>query len=130
LLDGAGGDECEAALDSTRCRPDRHIAQHVDKEEGVMAAYLVVEVTGVSDESGLGEYATQVPHLVERYGGRYIARGPAQVIEGEHRPGMLVLLEFPSLEQIQAMYDSEEYAPLKALRQRSSAMNFLAVEGL
>jgi uncharacterized protein (DUF1330 family) len=58
------------------------------------------------------------------------SRGPAQVIEGEHRPGMLVLLEFPSLEQIQAMYDSEEYAPLKALRQRSSAMNFLAVEGL
>jgi uncharacterized protein (DUF1330 family) len=95
-----------------------------------MAAYLVVEVTGVSDEAGLGEYVTQVPNLVQRYGGRYIARGPAQVIEGEHHPGMLVLLEFPNLEQIQAMYDSEEYAPLKALRQRSSSMNFLAVEGL
>jgi uncharacterized protein (DUF1330 family) len=95
-----------------------------------MAAYLVVELTGVSDEAGLGEYVAQVPSLVEQYGGRYIARGPAHVLEGEHRPGMLVLLEFPSLEQVQALYDAAEYAPLKALRQRSSSMNFLAVEGL
>ena len=95
-----------------------------------MAAYLVVEVLGVTDEAGLVEYGTTVPSLVERYGGRYIARGPAHVLEGEHQPGMLVLLEFPNLEQIQALYDCEEYAPLKGLRQRSSSMNFIAVEGL
>jgi uncharacterized protein (DUF1330 family) len=95
-----------------------------------MAAYLVVELTGVSDEAGLGEYIEKVPPLVERYGGRYIARGPAHVLEGEHRPDVLVILEFPTLEQIQALYDSEEYAPLKALRQRSCTMNFLGVAGI
>ena len=95
-----------------------------------MAAYLVVELTGVSDEAGLGEYVAQVPDLAARYGGRYLARGPAHVLEGEHRPGMLVLLEFPSLERLQEMYDCDEYARLKALRQRSSTMNFLAVEGV
>jgi uncharacterized protein (DUF1330 family) len=95
-----------------------------------MAAYLVTEVFEVSDKAGMREYVATVPSLVERYGGRYIARGPAHVIEGEHRPGMLVITEFPSLEQMQALYDSEEYAPFKALRQRSSSMNFIAVEGL
>ena len=34
-----------------------------------MAAYLVVDVLGVTDEAGLGEYGTTVPSLVERYGG-------------------------------------------------------------
>jgi uncharacterized protein (DUF1330 family) len=95
-----------------------------------MAAYLVVEVTDVLDEALAREYVEQVPPLVERYGGRYIARGPATVLEGEHQPMTLVLLEFPTMEQLQALYDSDEYAPLKALRQRGTSCNFLAVEGL
>ena len=95
-----------------------------------MAAYLVVEVTDVSDPEALGHYAEQVPALVELHGGRYIARGPAHVLEGDHSPQMLVLVEFPTLEQLQAFYDSREYAPLKALRQRGSSLNFLTVDGV
>lgn len=95
-----------------------------------MAAYLVVEVTDVSDPDALGQYAEQIPALVERHGGRYLARGPATVLEGEHRPHILVLVEFPSLDQLQTLYDSDEYAPFKALRQRGSSCNFLAVESL
>jgi uncharacterized protein (DUF1330 family) len=53
-----------------------------------------------------------------------------QVLEGDYRPQMLVILEFPSQEHLQTMYDSAEYAPLKELRQRSSSCNFLSVEGL
>jgi uncharacterized protein (DUF1330 family) len=93
-----------------------------------MAAYLVVEVTGVSDEAGLGRYIEQVGDLVARHGGRYLAHGPvAAVLEGDHRPLLLGVLE---LEAIQALYDDPDYAPFKALRQDSSACNFLAVEGL
>jgi uncharacterized protein (DUF1330 family) len=95
-----------------------------------MAAYLVVEVTEISDQALVGQYAEQAPALVERYGGRYIARGPATVLEGGHQPMMLVLLEFPSMEQLKAFYNSDDYAPLKALRQRGSSFNFLAVDGL
>ncbi len=95
-----------------------------------MAAYLIVEVTDVSDQSGVMQYAEQVTPLALQHGGRYIARGPVQVLEGDHRPQMLVILEFPSQEHLQTMYDSAEYAPLKELRQRSSSCNFLSVEGL
>jgi uncharacterized protein (DUF1330 family) len=95
-----------------------------------MAAYLIVEVTDISDEVSLAQYVEQVQPLLERYGARYIARGPAHVLEGKHQPQRLVIIEFPSMERIQALYDADEYAPLKALRQRGSSNNFLAVEGL
>lgn len=95
-----------------------------------MAAYLVVEVTDISDEGPVGQYVAQVPPLVERYGGRYIARGPAAVLEGDHQPMMIVIVEFPSMEQLQAFYTSDDYTPLKSLRQQGSACNFLGVAGL
>ena len=96
-----------------------------------MTAYLVVEITGVSDEAGLGRYIEQVGGLVARHGGRYLARGPvADVLEGGHRPLLLGVLEFPSVEAIRALYDDPAYAPFKALRRRSSDANFLAVAGL
>ena len=94
-----------------------------------MAAYLVVEMMDVSDQAMLSQYVEQVGPLVERHGGRYLARGPAQIVEGEHQPQLLVIVEFPSLEVMQALYDSEEYAPLKTLRQRCSTSNFLVVDG-
>jgi len=95
-----------------------------------MTAYLVVEVTDISDEGSVRQYAEQAPAVVARYGGRYIARGPATVLEGNHQPKMIVLIEFPSMERLQAFYDSDDYAPLIALRQQGSSFNFLAVEGI
>ena len=95
-----------------------------------MAAYLVVEVTDISDAGPVGQYVEQVPPVVERYGGRYIARGPATVLEGNHQPMQIVLVEFPSMEQLQAFYHSDDYTPLKALRQQGSSCNFLGVEGV
>jgi uncharacterized protein (DUF1330 family) len=98
-------------------------------EERGVAAYLIVEVTDISDPEQVGQYAEQVVPVVERYGGRYIARGPAQLLEGEHQSQVVVIVEFPSMEQLQAMYDSDDYAPLKALRQSGSTCNFIGVAG-
>jgi uncharacterized protein (DUF1330 family) len=96
-----------------------------------VVAYLVVEITGVSDEAGLGRYIEQVGGLVARHGGRYLARGPvADILEGGHRPLLLGVLEFPSVEAIRALYGDPAYAPFKALRQASCNANFLTVEGL
>jgi uncharacterized protein (DUF1330 family) len=95
-----------------------------------MAAYLVVEINAISDEAALGEYIGHVVPLVEARGGRYLARGPAQTLEGDAHPILLVIVEFPSMDALTEFVASPDYAPLKAIRQRSSAMNFLAVESL
>jgi uncharacterized protein (DUF1330 family) len=103
--------------------------EQAGKESG-MAAYLVVELTEILDEALVKQYVEQAPAVVARYGGRYIARGPATVLEGHHQSIRIVLLEFPSMERLQAFYNADDYAPLKSMRQRGSTYNFMAVEGV
>jgi uncharacterized protein (DUF1330 family) len=95
-----------------------------------MPAYFIAEID-VQDAAAFEAYRAQVPAAIARYGGRYLARGgKTETLEGDWRPPRIVLLEFPSLEQAHAFYASPEYAPLKALRLRSTRSRLLLVEGL
>jgi uncharacterized protein (DUF1330 family) len=73
-----------------------------------------------------------VPALIFAHGGRYLVRGGATTLleGGSDNPGRQVVLEFPSMAQLRAFYDSPEYAPLIALRQRAAKLRILAVEGV
>jgi uncharacterized protein (DUF1330 family) len=95
-----------------------------------MATYMLVQIRGVSDPAGFGEYRQQVGTTMERYGGVLRVGGAEpDVREGDWRP-TLVIIEFPNAEQARAWYDSPEYQPLKALRQRSAAVDLLFVDGI
>ena len=95
-----------------------------------MAAYVVVQVLEVRDPVALGEYRQRVGPTIESYGGTVrVAAGQVQVLEGTWQPA-LVLIEFDSVERARAWYDSEEYRPLKELRQRASSADAVIVEGL
>lgn len=95
-----------------------------------MPAYLIADVT-VTDPERYPEYVRLVPATLEPYGGRFIVRGgTTEIAEGDWQPQRLVIIEFPSLAQARAWYDSPEYAPAKALRQRLSEGRLLFVEGV
>lgn len=95
-----------------------------------MAAYVIADLE-VKDAAAFEEYRKQAPGTIEKYGGRYIARGGAtEALEGAWRPRRLVILEFPSLAAARRWYDSEEYRAPKALRQRAAVTNLVLVEGL
>ena len=82
------------------------------------------------DSAKLEQYRDGVLATVERYGGRYLTvGGKCDVVEGEWRPVFPVLIEFPSLEQAHAWYDSEEYRELKALRLAATKGNAVFIEG-
>ena len=69
--------------------------------------------------------------VVEKFGGRYLViGGKFDVVEGDWRPTVPVVIEFPSLEQAHRWYDSEEYRELKALRMAATETNFVFVEGV
>jgi uncharacterized protein (DUF1330 family) len=51
-------------------------------------------------------------------------------VEGDWQPVRLVILEFPSLDQVRQWYNSEEYRDLKALRLAATHSNGVIVEGL
>jgi uncharacterized protein (DUF1330 family) len=93
-------------------------------------AYLVGIVT-IEDAEGFAEYASQVPEVIKRYGGRYIARGgTVEVLEGSWAPTRVTLVEFESLEQARRWYESEEYQAIAGIRQRSANADLVLVDGL
>ena len=95
-----------------------------------MPAYVIADVE-VIDPVGYEEYRKQVPAPVTAYGGRYIARGGAtEVLEGTWSPKRCVILEFANMAQLKAWWDSPEYAPLRAMRQRTTKSHLVATEGL
>ena len=94
-----------------------------------MPAYLVVEVE-VKDPIRYEDYKKMVPPSLAEYGGRFLVRGGrVENLEGDWSPKRLVLVEFPSVEQAKAWWDSPEYADAKALRQATAKTQMIVVEG-
>ena len=95
-----------------------------------MAAYLVADIE-VTDPDAYAEYRRTVGASIAAFGGRFLARGgKTETLEGNWLPKRLVIVEFPSLERLQAWYGSAEYAPALALRQRASVSSLVMTEGV
>jgi len=94
-----------------------------------MSAYMIVNVD-VKDPIVYEEYKARVPALIRKYGGKYLVRGGKFIIvKGDWKPSRLVILRFPDIASAQSLYNDPEYQPLKALRQRASKTDIVAVEG-
>jgi uncharacterized protein (DUF1330 family) len=95
-----------------------------------MTAYLIADID-VTDAAGYADYKDRVPAIIAAYGGRYLARGGAtQVLEGTWQPRRSVVIEFPDLASLRAFWDSPEYRPLRAIRERTARSNVVAFDGL
>ena len=95
-----------------------------------MPAYLIGQIN-VTEPERYAEYRAQVPAVLAKYGGRFLVRGPkVAVLEGKYGGERLVVIEFPSMAQLEAFYQSPEYAPLIALRTSASTGDLWAVSGV
>lgn len=95
-----------------------------------MPAYVIAEVE-ITDPALFEQYRAQVPATIEAYGGRFLVRGGAlETREGDWKPSRLVVLEFESLARAKQWYDSSEYRPLIALRQRCAKTQIVFADGL
>ena len=94
-----------------------------------MAVYMILSVE-VTDSEAYEEYKSKVPALVKKFGGRYLVRGgKALAVIGDWSPGRILVLEFPSHEQLQAWLGSPEYAPLAAIRAKATKAKGIVVDG-
>ncbi len=95
-----------------------------------MPAFIIAEID-VTDPEGFETYRQLVAPTVEAAGGRYRIRGGrVEVLEGGWRPRRVVMLEFESMAAARSWYESDAYAPAKAIRQRTTVSNVVLVEGL
>lgn len=94
-----------------------------------MPAYLLANIR-VKDAALFAEYRDKVAPLIAAHGGRYLIRGGAvSPVEGEPAFARVVVLEFPDMAKLRGFYDSADYAPLIALRQRASEGDVALIEG-
>lgn len=95
-----------------------------------MKAYIIVDVH-ITNPTLYEDYRKLTPASLVPYDGKFVVRGGAtETLEGEWRPGRVVILEFPSVEKAKAWWSSPGYAPAKAIRQSASDTKMILVEGI
>src|SRR5205807_1735047 len=89
---------------------------------------FVVAAHRMRDLVAFQPYAEQVGAVVERFGGRFLARsGKAEMLSGDFVSDRAVIIEFPRAVDAVAFYVSDAYAPLMKIRHATSAPRFLVM---
>ena len=95
-----------------------------------MAAYAIVDLEIYDIEHYLA-YQQAVKPLLSAVGARYLVRGGEfRVFVGDYQPSRLVLVEFPSLDALEAFYESEPYQALEPQRLACCDAKIIGVKGL
>ncbi len=84
----------------------------------------------VTDPERFKQYLAKTPEVLEKFGGRFLARGGTfESAEGVSRARHSIL-EFPSYEAALDCYHSEGYRAARSLREGAADMDILILEGL
>ncbi len=95
-----------------------------------MSVYLVIDLT-IHDTETYAEYVTKVQSIVEAHGGRYLARGgEVTTLSGEWKPERLVIVEFPSENDLRGWLASDDYRALAPLREGTTTARAVFIEGV
>ena len=93
-------------------------------------AFILVQVD-VTNAQQYGEYAKLSPVIIEKFGGRFVARGGrSMTLEGTPAASRVVIVEFPSYERAQEFYNSAEYQAARKVRAGAATAQFVLVEGM
>jgi uncharacterized protein (DUF1330 family) len=95
-----------------------------------MSAYLIVD-TKINNAAVYEEYKKLAKPIAEKYGGVYRVRGGALDVRETDlwTPTRIVIIEFPDIKSAQAFVDSDEYAPVKPMRQNNAECTLFIVDG-
>ena len=95
-----------------------------------MSAYIIVQIN-ITNKDAYKEYLKQVTPIAKKYGGEYIIRGgKSKTMLGNWDYERTVVIKFPSYDIAMEWYSSEEYAPVKKIRENNSNGNLIIIEGL
>lgn len=95
-----------------------------------MTAYMIVTARISDREAFIHGYGAAAAALVERFGGKYVLRGPgAELLEGAFGDGAsMVISEWPDKTAAKAFWNSPEYAEARKLREGIADCQVLLIE--
>lgn len=95
-----------------------------------MSAYFIVRIDA-KNPALLKDYQAAVPPIIEKYRGKFIARGGQTVtLEGPEESRRIVIIEFPDVSDAKAFYHSPEYTEARKLREGVAVMEAITVAGI
>ncbi|HEY0438581.1 MAG TPA: DUF1330 domain-containing protein [Xanthobacteraceae bacterium] len=85
-----------------------------------MPAYWLAR-SKINDPVEYKKYTDRVPEIIARFKGKVLARGgPFRIMEGPQKFHRFIVIEFPTMDQAVACFESPEYQDAAAFR-RSGA---------
>ena len=95
-----------------------------------MSAFIVFD-TKIKNPEVYEEYKKLAKPIAEKFGGVYRTRGGEIDLRQNElwTPTRVVIIEFPSMDNARTFLDSEEYAPVKLIREQNADCTVFIVEG-
>ena len=94
-----------------------------------MPAYVIARVN-VTNPEQYDKYRAVTPGAVAAFGGRFIVRGgEMETLEGPEETRRVVVIQFDSMDQARAFYNSETYQAAIKLREPASEAQLILVDG-
>ena len=94
-----------------------------------MSGFLIAQVN-ITNEEPYKEYIKLTGPIVKKYGGEFIVRGGKfNNVLGNWNYARNIVIKFPTYEIALDWYNSEEYEPIKKIREDNSEGNIIIIEG-
>jgi uncharacterized protein (DUF1330 family) len=95
-----------------------------------MTQYFVAQIK-INDETGYEKYLEHFDEIFSKYNGEYLAIDESpSLLEGKWNYTKLVLIKFPSKEEFEAWYYSDEYQKILKHRLKAATCDTILLEGL
>tara|TARA_B100000315_G_scaffold36895_1_gene31488 strand:+ start:62 stop:349 length:288 start_codon:yes stop_codon:yes gene_type:complete len=95
-----------------------------------MSGYFIIQIN-VTNAENYKEYIEKVTPIVKKFGGEYIVRGgQSENVEGNWPFQRTVVLKFPTYDMVKEWHNSDEYKPIRKIREDNSECNAIIIEGL
>ena len=90
--------------------------------------YLVANIR-VTDKEKFQEFSGMAGPVIQKFGGKVLARGPGADRHEGSLSGVVMMIEFASKEIAETFYFSHEYQAAKAVRDECSETDLMIIEG-
>ena len=91
--------------------------------------YLVAHIN-VHDKDGFEEFRIMSLPIISKYGGKALIRNPNPDLREGKNAGLVIVLEFESIEHAKKFYESDEYTAAKTIREKACSTELVLVEGI
>ena len=90
--------------------------------------YLVANIR-VNDKEKFAAFSGMAAPVIKAHGGKVLARGPGAERHEGSVEGIVMMIEFESIDTARRFYLSDEYQAAKAVRDACSETDLMIIEG-